>query len=126
LSKKNTGDKAKPAPVVVEPIIAKPVANTTAPIDKEAARKDAAQKREQTRPIRKRIEQLEKNIEAHGNALSKLDVTLADVGLYEANRKAELLKLLDQQQQLKAELAGFDDELLEQMMTLDNMLEAQS
>ncbi len=126
LSKKNSDEKTKPAPVIAAPIVAKPVANTTAPIDKEAARKDAAQKREQTRPVRKRIEQLEKKIEAHTTALKTLDVTLADVGLYEASRKAELLKLLDQQQQLKAELAGFDDELLEQMMTLESMLEAQT
>lgn len=126
LSKKNSDEKAKPAPVIAAPIVAKPVANTTAPIDKEAARKDAAQKREQTRPVRKRIEQLEKKIEAHATALKTLDVTLADVSLYEASRKVELLKLLDQQQQLKAELAGFDDELLEQMMTLESMLEAQT
>ena len=126
LSKKNSDEKAKPAPVIAATMVAKPVGNTTAPIDKEAARKDAAQKREQTRPVRKRIEQLEKKIEAHATALKTLDVTLADVSLYEASRKVELLKLLDQQQQLKAELAGFDDELLEQMMTLESMLEAQT
>jgi len=91
------------------------------PIDKEQARKEAAAKREQTRPLRSKIEKTEKQIQELHNKLKQLEVTMADTGLYEASRKAELLKLMEQQQQHTASIASLDESLLEMMMELDEL-----
>jgi ATP-binding cassette subfamily F protein 3 len=46
---------------------------------------------------------------------------MADSDLYEAARKAELLKLMEQQQQSLAAIAQLDESLLEMMMQLDEL-----
>lgn len=99
--------------------IAKPVENK--PVDKEAARKDAAAKREQTRPLRSQIEKTEKQLVTAQARLKQLEDILADTGLYDATRKAELLKLLAEQQSVQAIIATLDESLLEQMMQLDEL-----
>jgi ATP-binding cassette subfamily F protein 3 len=110
---------ASPAPA------AKPVVVTPTPtpvVDKEAARKESAARREQTRPLRKQIDQLESTIQTINQQLTQLEHTLSDTALYEAHRKADLLKLMDQQQSLKAKLEAHDHQLLELMLTLDALM----
>ena len=90
-------------------------------VDKEAQRKLAAQRREQTRPIRKSIEKLEKNIEKQQQRYAEIENLLADTSLYENHRKNDLLKLMDEQTQVKTELAHYEDEMLNLMMELEEL-----
>lgn len=110
---------ASPAPAA-KPVIVTPT--PTPVVDKEAARKESAARREQTRPLRKQIDQLESTIQTINQQLTQLEHTLSDTALYEAHRKADLLKLMDQQQSLKAKLEAHDHQLLELMLTLDALM----
>jgi ATP-binding cassette subfamily F protein 3 len=96
---------------------------TAAPakVDKEAQRKEAARRREQTRPIRKNIEKVESQIEKLQPQLAKIEESLADTSLYEAARKDDLLKLMNEQTELKAKLEQHEEQLLELMMELEEM-----
>jgi ATP-binding cassette subfamily F protein 3 len=112
-------EKAKPTPVVAAPVL---VATPAPVVDKEAARKESAARREQTRPLRKQIETLEQKIVTINQQLSQLEHTLADATLYDADRKADLLKHMEHQQSLKAQLETHDHQLLEQMLELDTLM----
>ena len=96
---------------------------TAAPakVDKEAQRKEAARRREQTRPIRKNIEKIESQIEKLQPQLAKIEESLADTSLYDAARKDDLLKLMNEQTELKAKLEQYEEQLLELMMELEEM-----
>ena len=100
-----------------------PVAEKTSPskIDKEAQRKLAAQRREQTRPLRKNIEKYEAKIEKIQPRLSEIENLLADTVLYEASRKDDLLQLMNEQNDLKAALAEAEEHMLELMMELEEL-----
>ncbi|OTG79780.1 ABC transporter ATP-binding protein [Acinetobacter sp. ANC 4558] len=90
-------------------------------VDKEAQRKLAAQRREQTRPIRKNIEKCESQIEKIQLRLQGIEDLLADGTLYEANRKEDLLKLMTEQTELKIKLEQAEEQMLELMMTLEEL-----
>ncbi|MDS7930262.1 ATP-binding cassette domain-containing protein [Acinetobacter sp. V102_4] len=90
-------------------------------VDKEAQRKEAARRREQTRPIRKNIEKIESQIEKLQPQLAKIEESLADTSLYDAARKDDLLKLMNEQTELKAKLEQYEEQLLELMMELEEM-----
>lgn len=94
---------------------------TTSKLDKEALRKEAAQRREQTRPIRKNIEKCETQIEKFQSRLVAIETLLADSSLYEANRKDDLLKLMNEQTDLKQKLEQAEEQLLELMMQLEEL-----
>ncbi|EPF70619.1 ATP-binding cassette domain-containing protein [Acinetobacter indicus] len=96
---------------------------TAAPakIDKEAQRKLAAQRREETRPLRKKIEQCESQIEKIQPRLASIEEQLADSSLYEASRKEDLLKLMNEQTSLKATLELAEETMLELMMELEEL-----
>ena len=103
---------------------ASPSTNKTAApakVDKEAQRKENARRREQTRPLRKKMEQLEKSIEKAQVQLTTIENQLGDSAIYEADRKAELLQLMDQQTAQKASLAQDEEQLLELMMELEEL-----
>ncbi|MCH4248286.1 MAG: ATP-binding cassette domain-containing protein [Acinetobacter populi] len=91
-------------------------------VDKEAQRKEAARRRELTRPIRKNIEKIESQIEKIQPRLLQIDEQLADTALYEAQRKDDLLKLMNEQTELKTQLGQLEEQMLELMMELE-MLE---
>lgn len=93
----------------------------TAKIDKEAVRKEAARRREQTRPLRKTIEKIEGQIEKIQPRLQMIEDLLGDSGLYESQRKDELLKLMNEQNSLKTEIAQYEETLLEKMMELEEI-----
>ncbi|NIE98428.1 ATP-binding cassette domain-containing protein [Acinetobacter sp. Tr-809] len=92
-----------------------------AKVDKEAQRKEAARRREITRPIRKNIEKIEAQIEKVQPRLADIENALADSGLYEANRKDDLIKLINEQNELKAKLEQHEEQLLELMMQLEEL-----
>lgn len=96
---------------------------TAAPakIDKEAQRKLAAQRREETRPLRKKIEQCESQIEKIQPRLASIEEQLADSSLYEASRKEDLLKLMNEQTSLKTTLEQAEETMLELMMELETL-----
>lgn len=90
-------------------------------VDKEAQRKLAAQRREQTRPIRKNIEKYEAQIAKLQPRLAEIETLLGDTALYEASRKDELLKLMNEQTELKAKVASAEEQMLELMMELEEL-----
>ncbi|MFW2003154.1 ATP-binding cassette domain-containing protein [Acinetobacter ursingii] len=108
----------QPAAPVISEVTAPP---TTSKLDKEALRKEAAQRREQTRPIRKNIEKCETQIEKFQSRLVAIETLLADSSLYEANRKDDLLKLMNEQTELKQKLEQAEEQLLELMMQLEEL-----
>ncbi len=99
--------------VADKPIISK--------LDKEAQRKLAAQRREQTRPIRKNIEKNEAQIAKLQPRLAQIETLLGDTALYEASRKDELLKLMNEQTELKAKVEQAEEQMLELMMELEEL-----
>ena len=108
----------QPAAPVKSQVVAKPVASKG---DKEAQRKEAARRRELSRPVRKNIEKLEAEIGKIQPRLGKIEEALADTALYDANRKDDLLKLMNEQTELKAKLEQAEEKMLELMMELEEL-----
>ena len=94
---------------------------STAKVDKEAQRKEAARRRELTRPIRKNIEKVEAQIDKVQPRLAAIENALADSTLYEAHRKDDLIKLMNEQTELKSKLEQYEEQLLELMMELEEL-----
>ncbi|MEQ1309347.1 ATP-binding cassette domain-containing protein [Acinetobacter bereziniae] len=90
-------------------------------VDKEAQRKEAARQREMSRPIRKNIEKIESQIGKIQPRLVEIEESLADSALYEANRKDDLLKLMNEQTELKTKLEQAEEQMLELMMELETL-----
>ena len=110
----------KAAPAAAKPVAAPPVTiESKTPADKEQARKQSAAKREQTRPLRKQIEQLETNNQTIAKQLRQIEQDLTDQGLYDAGRKADLLKLMEQQTNLKLQHAQQEEQLFDLMLALE-------
>ena len=108
----------QPAAPVQSQVEAKPAISK---LDKEAQRKEAARQREQTRPIRKNIEKCESQMEKLQPRLLEIETLLGDSTLYDAERKQDLLKLMDEQNQLKAKLDHIEEEMLGLMMELEEL-----
>lgn len=108
----------QPAVPVTSQVSDKPVISK---LDKEAQRKLAAQRREQTRPIRKNIEKNEAQIAKLQPRLAEIETLLGDTALYEANRKDELLKLMNEQSELKGKVEQAEEQMLELMMELEDL-----
>ncbi|OTG89497.1 ATP-binding cassette domain-containing protein [Acinetobacter sp. ANC 3832] len=111
---KNGGKQ--PAPPVKSKVEIKP---TISKLDKEGQRKETARRREAARPIRKEIEKNEAQVTKLQPRLAEIEVSLGDTALYEANRKDDLLKLMNEQTELKAKLAHAEEKMLELMMELE-------
>lgn len=92
-------------------------------VSKEQLRKLKAEQRKITAPIRKRIEKAENELETISQKLAKLEEQLADTGLYEDDRKAELLDLLEQQKNLQQAETDQEETL---MMAMEELEEAES
>ncbi|NCI79993.1 ribosomal protection-like ABC-F family protein [Acinetobacter kanungonis] len=108
----------QPAAPVQSQVEAKPAISK---LDKEAQRKEAARQREQTRPIRKNIEKCESQMEKLQPRLQEIETLLGDSTLYDAERKQDLLKLMDEQNQLKTKLEQTEEEMLGLMMELEEL-----
>ncbi len=110
---------ATPAPKPVAAAVVETAPEPKPIVDKEQARKQAAAKREQTRPLRKQIEQLETNNQTIAKQLRQIEQDLTDQGLYDASRKADLLKLMEQQTNLKLQHAQQEEQLFDLMLALE-------
>lgn len=90
-------------------------------ISKEDQRKLAAEQRKLTAPIRREIENTEKALAKTETALTAIEEKLADTSLYEESRKADLLKLLDEQSTLQQQQSANEEKLLLAMTNLEEM-----
>ncbi len=108
----------KPAEPVKSQVEVKPAISK---LDKEAQRKETARRREMIRPIRKNIEKNEAQMTKLQARLTEIEVLLADTAIYEANRKDDLLKLMNEQAKLKSELETAEEQMLELMMELEEL-----
>ncbi|WP_336984646.1 ATP-binding cassette domain-containing protein [Acinetobacter soli] len=108
----------QPAAPVQSKVEAQPVISK---LDKEAQRKEAAKRREQTRPIRKNIEKLESQIGRLQPRLAEIEIALGDSSIYDAARKDELLKLMNEQTELKQQLEQAEEKMLGLMMELEEL-----
>jgi len=80
--------------------------------DRKAARRAAAERREQMKPLRKRRDAAEQALEKAQAALAALETRLADPGVYDAERKNELTRLVREQGALQAEVERLEGEWL--------------
>ena len=108
----------KPASPVKSQVEVKP---TLSKLDKEGQRKEAARRRELGRPIRKNIEKNEAVVAKIQPRLVEIENLLGDTALYEAGRKEDLLKLMNEQTELKAKLETAEELILELMMELEEL-----
>ena len=109
----------KPAAPVKSQVTEKVVASNKG--DKEAQRKEAARQRELSRPIRKNIEKIETEVSKIQPRLTEIEILLGNSELYEANRKNDLLKLMDEQGVLKGKLEQYEEKMLGLMMELEEL-----
>lgn len=112
--------KPEPAKAVITPVSVT-VTTPAQPVDKEQARKEAARRREATRPLRAKIEKLEKQQATAQQRLSDIEKQLGDEQLYLAENKKKLLELMDNQTTLKVELESAENETLELMMEIESI-----
>lgn len=89
-------------------------------IDRKEQKRLEAERRQRLAPLRKKQQTAEKQMEKLQAKLTVIEESMADTGLYEAARKDELQKLLQNQAQLKSEL----EEVEMQWMELSEELEA--
>ena len=94
---------------------------TQSTLSKEELRKLAADQRKLTAPIRRAIEETEKTLVKINAKLTTLETQLANTDLYEDSRKADLLKLLDEQASLQQEHSDCEENLLSAMTQLEEM-----
>ena len=108
----------KPASPVKSQVEIKP---TISKLDKEGQRKEMARRREMSRPIRKNIEKNEAKIAKIQPRLVEIEEALANTALYDASRKDDLLKLMNEQTDLKTQLEQAEESTLELMMELEEL-----
>src|SRR5690606_8788143 len=96
-------------------------ATAAAPVDRKEQKRLEGEERHRLAPIRKQQHAAEQRMEKLQAQLSSMEEQLGDNGLYDAARKDELNKLLQQQGQLKAELEAVEM----QWMELSEQLEAE-
>ena len=88
-------------------------------LSKKQLRQAAAERREKIRSLKRALEKTEKHIDALNTQLAELQVTLADTGLYDENRKAELAELLKKEGELKLQRETLEATWLEQQESID-------
>ena len=94
--------------------------------DKKEQRRQAASNRTQLKPLRDRLRKEEQQVEQLSSKVAAIEAQLLDNTLYEANRRSELNQLLQQQGQLRQQLADAENawmataEELEQANNDDN------
>ncbi|ATA26365.1 ABC transporter ATP-binding protein [Brenneria goodwinii] len=87
---------------------------------KEQKRREA-ELRAQTQPLRKQIARLEQQMEKLGAELEAIEAKLADTGLYDVSRKAELTDCLQQQIKVKTDLEETEMAWLDAQEQLEQM-----
>ena len=97
------------------------VKSSISKLDKEAQRKEAARRRELSRPMRKDLEKNEAQVAKLQPRLAEIEVLLGDSKLYDASHKDQLIQLMNEQTELKAQLAKAEESMLELMMELEEL-----
>ena len=122
--KQKAANKKSDASVKIAPVVVatpEPVKDTPPALSKDQARKETARRRETTRPLRDTIEKQEKQQKKLQSRLSDIEQLLADEQLYTPEQKAALLKLMNEQTELKSQLAQSENQTLELMMELEEL-----
>ncbi|MGB0732496.1 MAG: ATP-binding cassette domain-containing protein [Pontibacterium sp.] len=89
--------------------------------DRKEQKRLEAEKRKQLSPIKKRIAQLESQMETAQAELDDIEEKMADAGLYEDSRKDELKALIDAQAAAKRTLDDAETEWMEQQEALETL-----
>jgi ATP-binding cassette, subfamily F, member 3 len=97
--------------------IAEPVSNGAA--QRKDQKRLEADLRNLTRVLKQTIEKLEKQQHQLESKLATLEEKLADSGLYEQSRKAEMTKVLAEQTKFKAELTAIEEQWFEAQEQLE-------
>lgn len=92
----------------------------SAPVDKKQLRQQKAAERERLKPMKRQLQQLEKEMEKQQQRLAAIESDLADTDLYEDSRKDELEALLKEQ----SALSQRQQESEAQWLTLSETVEA--
>ena len=92
---------------------------TAASNSKKLDRQAAAAQRQKLLPLRKQVNLAEQQLEKLHQALSKLELKLADPELYQDNGKEQLKQLIKQQAELKQQLADVEYRWLEASEALE-------
>ena len=90
-----------------------PAGDTGARIDRRDERRRAAERRERLRPLRQRVADLEREMNALHAELGGIDTRLQDPELYEASISSQVQELLRQQGVLKQQLGVCEQAWLE-------------
>lgn len=81
----------------------------------------AAERRNQLRPIKKRLEKLDADMETQHAQLSEIEASLGDSSLYDAENKAKLKEILQQQATLTQQAESTEEEWMEQQEALETL-----
>lgn len=81
----------------------------------------AAERRNQLRPIKKRLEKLDADMESQQAQLSEIETSLSESSLYEAENKAKLKEILQQQATLTQQAESTEEEWMEQQEALETL-----
>lgn len=82
-------------------------------LDKKAQRQQAAARRANLAPLKKKVRQLEKDMETKQYRLEKVEQELHDPAIYEADNRERMQELLQEQGQLQKSLAQIEEEWLQ-------------
>ena len=88
--------------------------------DKKAQRQESAQLRQALAPLRKRAGELEKNIAGKQKKLADIEQALSDSALYEAEKKSQLQKALEEQGTLRKQIEDWEVEWFNIQEQLEN------
>ena len=104
------------------------LSNEAPKVDRKAQRQAAAALRQQLAPHKKACDKLEQQLEKAQAKLSAVEEQLGDAGVYEAARKDELKTLLNQQAELKSQVAELEESwmlALEELEALEAQLQGE-
>ncbi|MEN9704323.1 MAG: hypothetical protein RLZZ393_202 [Pseudomonadota bacterium] len=88
--------------------------------DRKARKREEAERRARLAPLRSAIEKAERAMAKSGAEAAKIDEKLADTGLYEESRKAELLELTARRAVLTRDIEQAETDWMEASEALEN------
>ncbi|CAG8998877.1 MAG: putative ABC transporter ATP-binding protein YheS [Candidatus Celerinatantimonas neptuna] len=90
---------------------------------RQQQKRDQAERRRKTKPLRTKIEKLEKQTEVFNQKLAHIEQQLSDPDLYQSEKKELLNELIYKQTQLKKQLEETEEQWLGYMEELENITE---
>lgn len=83
---------------------------SSAKVDRKTEKREAAERRQRLKPFKDAVATFEKAVHKHEQALQNINEKLADNSLYEAENKAQLTELLQQQATLQQNLSHAEEQ----------------